>query len=170
MTFYDLEIDKRILVPLCVEFSIFGFSLNHWTLLDITKNENDRSAVILHDSKGFLRQIGYMLGLPSLKTIKKAVEDNFTSFEVRCYGHQKDGYNCGRFVIGYIEEILNNTHVNYNKLSDPSNRFTDIDNKINEKTPNIKPNSNGNGNIEFPQPHPTQHRDNLRNQILNRGL
>jgi hypothetical protein len=87
MTFYDLEIDKRILVPICIEFSIFGFSLNHWTLLEITKNKNDRSAVILHDSKRFLRQIGCMLGLPSLKTIKKAVKGNFTSFEIRWYGH-----------------------------------------------------------------------------------
>lgn len=172
MLSYDLKSDKRTLVPLCVKFSIFGFSLNHWTLLEIKKNKNDTHSVILHDSKGLLRQIGYMLGLPSLKTIKQAVKDNFTdaSFEVRCYSHQKDGYNCGRFVIGYIEQII----LNDNHLSDPSNKFTDIDNQINEKIPNIQPNFNDNGNTEVNQQRSTQHRDTLRNQSLdqtnNRGL
>jgi hypothetical protein len=52
------------------------------------------------------------------------------------------------FVIEYIEEILNDNHLSDKKLSDPSNRFTDINIKINDNIPNIKPNSNGNGNTD----------------------
>ncbi len=120
MPHYNLQPGKTILTPFLIEFKIFGFNLNHWTLLEISKNQENKVSAVLHDSMGWWRRFRYMIGIPSLSSVKKFINEKFpgSSFAVQCYGHQKNGYDCGKFIIEYAKQKMTGQDI-----SDPSKQF-----------------------------------------------
>ena len=145
-----LQDGGKILVPICQENKILGlFRKGHFTMLEISQGENGQVSAIHHDSKGLFSKIMYALGLYSLAPIRDAVTQVFTdaNFSNKCHGHQglRDDVNCGRFVLGYIEQKVANAN---QVLTDPSSKFNEIQQKINnpeqgEVQPQIANGGNG---------------------------
>lgn len=164
-----LDNGVKILVPICQENKILGlFRKGHFTMLEISKNEKGQVSAIHHDSKGFLSKIMYALRLYSLAPIRDAVTQVSpdANFSNQCHGHQglRDDVNCGRFVLGYIDQ-----KVQGHELSDPSSKFSEIQKKINNpqkkaeiKAEVVKNQSQGSG-----APESTKHRDSLQNSRRN---
>ena len=159
----------KILVPICQENKILGlFRKGHFTMLEISKDDQGNVSAVHHDSKGFLSKIMYALGLYSLAPIKNAVTNAFpgASFTTKCHGHQgiRDDVNCGRFILGYIDQKIEGQ-----EISNPSSKFTNIQQKINSPSknpdsvsPNTKPDSVTKP-LEFSQVDNIKYADNLKN-------
>lgn len=119
----ELKENTSILVPICQMRKILWiFPRNHFTFLEIHKDSNGKIIAHHHDSKGKLAKFY------SLAKIKSAIQKVFgKDVQIQCsyYGHQSDNVNCGRFVVGYIEQRINEQNI-----SNTNNKFTDIDSQI----------------------------------------
>lgn len=131
-----LDEGKTILIPICQQnkYLFFG-SRDHFTLLEVSKNENGQIQARHYDSKGTL---GRLYSLESiLEALRNVFGLNKVTMERSYTGHQKllDDVNCGRFVMGYIDQKLSGEQL----LSDPTTKFVTINEKLNELNTDLRP-------------------------------
>ena len=135
----QLQKNKSILVPICQlnNYSFFGlfnipfFKRNHFTYLEINKDEAGKITAKHHDSKGWLSKLFYSLS--SVKNAVKEVFGNDIQLQSNYYEHQSDDINCGRFMLTYIDDKINPKGPDVH--SNPAKRpgvFDAIDNSIDE--------------------------------------